>query len=248
MNSDASGDVQRRRALGEGRTNGCTSFKTCTPLALLLALAGCGSPPDATDGSMPPGDGGESLGRVVVVFAEADVEEALATVDEVLVGVDTLTANNDRGGEFEPRVEHVGSLDLDASPEVVLEPAAPAAYGRVTFKMAQGDWGSTLALAIHDATRRWVVTLASEVLVDARCETVALLPPGGVVRLSLKLEVDGLYEVLAASGVAPGADGVIRIDASTAPEATAAIAGELATAWELDCDAAASAALVGSSE
>ena len=227
-----------RRAWAGGAM-GCASARTqyvaCTVAVLAAAALGCGSDhaPPGSDGGSPEDDGAVGTGTVVL-SAEVDLGEGGATLELGRVGVRELRVRNDRGGDFEPRLESVGLIDLlRTEPQVVLEGAPPATYGRVTVRLGPDDaWGHALELQLGGVGRSVWITSDAELDLDVRCVAPAVLAPGGTLQVTLMLELGEIDDVL--EGMIPE-EGDVHIDADREPEVLDAVERSLSTAWKLTC-------------
>jgi hypothetical protein len=229
----------------------CTVSRRCT-CALLTGLvtalvAGC--PP-----SDPIGDAGGADGPSVsstlrlAVWVESDGEpfDGSAPVDvgdgwmleSGVLNIAEVQPRSDRGPD--EQLEPVGPLrtDLFASGrDVIFDRAPPATYAQVGMTLAED--GTTPAVALR-ASREGVtydISLAARLEVTPRCESALTLRPATTGRMDVLFEAGALLDPLSSEDMLPApVDGVVRIDATTAREATTRLEDRLVETFAIRCE------------
>ncbi len=204
--------------------------------ALALAISACGPPVSLADGGAVDAatDGPGPSARVAVTL-EVDPEtlEDDTTLERLTLGLVLVRAPNDRG-DVSMRVER--ALDLLASPvEIMLEGATPGVYGEVEVEAGAGAWGAGLDLVVREPTRQIAVRLDESIRIEGRCDTPLELAAGHTLGARLRVDVGGVAQALREADLPPPIEGVIRVDAASAPDLVLEIREHLRRA-ELDCD------------
>lgn len=194
-------------------------------LYVICTAAACAGGDDPAVGGL---DATVPTARLAVDLSIA--EEEAWEVATARIGISELRANNDRGGDLEPRMENVGAAELVEGTSIDFGVVAPATYGRVTMRMEAGDWGPGVELRVSSAGGSVHISARDAVDVDARCETPTLVAPGSAGTLELELDVESLWVALPEH---PTGGGELALDADERSEVGAA----LRDAWRLDCDA-----------
>ncbi len=229
-------DRPRRAGRCLNRATACTLYVLCA-LASACGRGGGpghdgGNPGDASD------DGGSGGGGRLLVDLSLGPEMLPdgVTLQTAQMGISELRARNDRGGEQEPVRDHVGLLDLLGTATVDLSPAPPATYGRLTAHLESGDWGPALELHFGGDDHALMVVDLHDTQIDARCNPVVTLLPGGELRMHLVLDASALYAAMQDVGLPDAQDGVVEVDDDTAPDAIAAVESRLPSAISLRCE------------
>jgi hypothetical protein len=199
--------------------------------AATLLGACSGGPADTDDGGS--GSDAEVGSARLFIEVSAEREEDEVTLATGRTGLAELRARNDRGGDLEPRLEAVGSVDLTASDPIDVGDVIPATYGRVTMRLEAGDWGPAFQLELVHAGGTVTVESRDGLNVDVRCEVPIRLAPGDDGELRVELDTGEVWSTIAMTGPV---DGEVRIDAESDPSRLAGVEAAFAGAWSVSCE------------
>lgn len=204
-------------------------------LSTCAVLAGCGGP--VGDGDAGRGDAArdaDDSARVSVVLSfDPEGLEDDTTVERLSLGVLEVRAPNDRGDLV---TEVAMNVELSTSPaEVMLASVAPAVYAGVEVDLGSGAWGSAFVLRLREAERTIEVTLAGPLTLLGRCDAPIALEPGRELALRVVLDTTEVAHLLSEATLPAPIEGVIRIDASSAPALVEQVSMELRELL-LECD------------
>lgn len=171
----------------------------------------------------------------IALRADLEALEDDVTLELVRASIDEVRARNDRGAAFDSVAMGLGTLDLAASADVVLEGAVPATYGRVTARFASSGRSPAFELRIREGEVTYHVVHPGPIDIDVRCELAATLEASGEVTLDAELDLGEVHAALRESELPPPEDGIVRVDATTAPAAIAAVGARLVESWQLEC-------------
>ena len=222
------------------RKRGTLCARSCAvSIACALALVGCPapiSPPPTGDSGVPlPRYGSRAAGRVVVeISAGDDTLEDDVVLERLRLGVSEVRAENERGGTLEPSQRDVGTLDLTSGvpARIELMGAVPATYSAVSVTLA-GE--PALELRITEPEITYEVVTTGPILVDVRCELPVVLAPDGAVVIALTLDVGELHAALQEGALPEPEDGVVHVDATSAPAVIAEIEARVSEHWQVEC-------------
>lgn len=204
-------------------------------LLVLSVLAGCGGPPPLGDASVPDAalDGpGESARVSVTLEVEPESLEDDTTLERLVLGVREVRAPNDRANVV-ARVER--AIDLGTgSAEIMLTTATPGVYGEIEIELATGAWGPGLELVLVEPDRRIELVLEQRVEIEGRCGAPVELVAGSTLAFHARLDLASVAHVLRERALPAPVDGLIRVDADTAPAVVSEVVEELRR-LELDC-------------
>ncbi|MBX7193127.1 MAG: hypothetical protein K1X94_13825 [Sandaracinaceae bacterium] len=204
--------------------------------ALALALAGCGDPPmgsDAGPADDASRDGAIQSARVSVsVVADPSTLEDDTTLERLVIGVLDVRAPNDRG----VLAGHVDrALDLTSgAAELTLPDAPPAVYGEVELFLGPGAWGPAMVFEIQEPSRHIVLELDRRVELEGRCDMPHELGTSGGLGMTVNVDIALIAHVLRESELPAPVDGVIHVDATSAPAVIAEILASFER-LELEC-------------
>lgn len=217
---------------------------------LVVALAsGCPIPGDEGDGGTPDRDA-EAEDAQLIVGHRVEVEESVFegtgpvelgdgwTLEVARLGVSELRAHNDRGGPDEPAMLGVGTLDLLGAPrDVRFEAAPPATYAQISLGLAAGTWGPALRVdAVRESVRYEIVGVGAQTI-ELRCDSGGMaLEPGDSLRVVAAVDVREVLGVLEGHVLPAPVDGVVHIEAATAPAVIADVEARVAEVVSLRCD------------
>lgn len=199
-------------------------------------LGACGGPISDHDGGARDAavrDGDEAAHVTVDLRFDAETLEDGTTVDRLSVGIAEVRAPNDRG-DLAATVQRGFEL-VDGPAQVMLSSATPAVYGGVEIDASSGSWGSALVLRLRESERTIELTLTEPFALTGRCDTPLALEPGRTLDLHARLDVADVAHELREAALPDPVDGVIRVDATTAPALVADLSARLRD-LELDCD------------
>lgn len=199
-----------------------------------LALGGCPEPgaPVGSDAG-PPRDAA-SVGRVAIeISGDVETLEDDVVLESLRLGLEEVRAQNDRGGELEPSLRDLGTLDLTSTPaRIELFRAVPATYSSVQLTIA-GDPGLELRLTEGDTT--WHVVTRGPIVADIRCDLPVALAPEGALDLAVALDLGELHVALREASLPRPEGGVVRVDATTAPSLIAELEALASEHWQTQC-------------
>lgn len=205
-------------------------------LLVLSVLAGCGERPSAGDASLADAalDGPAESARVSVTL-EVDPEslEDDTTLERLVLGVREVRAANDRA-DVVARVER--PIDLGTgSADVMLTTATPGVYGEVEVELVRGEWGPSLELVLAEPDRLVELVLDQPLEIEGRCSAPVELVAGGTLGFRARLDLASVAHVLRERELPAAIDGVIHVDAESAPEVVSEVIEELRR-LEVACD------------
>lgn len=209
----------------------------CAAYVLCALLAACGPVPSEPDASMP-GDGALTTGATLVLELAGDVEtlEDDVTLDALTLRTASLRARGDRGGDFDPRIDTPMSFDLSAGAQTRSLDAAPATYSSLALRLESAGAEPAFRMRVTELGQP-SIELVDEgpIDLDLRCESPGALEPLGVITLRAALKLGELHGALRSSSLPAPVDGVIRVDATTAPEVVDSLRELLLEHWEVSC-------------
>ncbi len=232
-----------------GRTGWKTCARACALIvacALSAVSAGCdggggagGGSGGGVGGGVGGGTGGGSPAAAEVVLAlDAESAGSLA-VATFTIAIDEIRLRSDRGFDLDPVLYGVGLVDLvTGDPIVAFSSAPPATYSSVEIVL-DGGAEPTLAASLSLDGQPVEVAIDGPIALDFACEAPVPTEPGDVLAIDLDLDLEGLATLLATATLPPEQDGVIVVNASTAPELVDAIVAWLEAGWSASCEIAA---------
>ena len=178
-------------------------------------------------------DADESAHVSVELSYDPEALEDDTTVERLSLGVLEVRAPNDRGDLV---TEIAMNVELSAGPaEVMLTSVAPAVYAGLEVDLAPGAWGSALVLHLREDERRIELTLTGPLTLVGRCDSPVALEPGRELALRAELDTTEVAHLLREAVLPAPIDGVIRVDASSAPALIERVSMELRE-LRLECD------------
>jgi len=178
-------------------------------------------------------DADESARVAVELSFDPESLEDDTTVERLSLGVLEVRAPNDRG-DLVTAVD--ANVELSIGPtEVMLASAAPAVYAGVEVDLGGGAWGSALVLRLREGEQTIEVTLAGPLTLVGRCDSPIALEHGRELALRAELDTTEVAHLLREATLPAPIEGVIRIDASSAPALLEQVSMELRE-LRLECD------------
>ncbi|UJR84977.1 hypothetical protein [Sandaracinus amylolyticus] len=222
--------MDRERSISQaGRcATRCAVFVACA-----ITLCGCPPPAPPNPDAEPPPDA-MILGRVVVELGgAAETLEDDVVLERLRLGVGEVRAHNDRGGALDPSRSDVGVVDVTSAwARVELEGAVPATYSHVSVTLAGGP---ALELRFVDEGVTYEVITAGPIAADVRCDLPIALPPAGLLALRASLDLGEIHAALREGTLPAPVDGVVRVDATSAPAVIADVEARVREHWQIDC-------------
>ena len=154
------------------------------------------------------------------------------TLERLVIGVLDVRAPNDRG----VLAGHVDrALDLTSgAAELTLPDAPPAVYGEVELFLGPGAWGPAMVFEIQEPSRHIVLELDRRVELEGRCDMPHELGTSGGLGMTVNVDIALIAHVLRESELPAPVDGVIHVDATSAPAVIAEILASFER-LELEC-------------
>lgn len=207
--------------------------------AALVLSGGCATPGAQVDASAP-GDGWTPPGVPGTVVLGAEMEGPIVPIDGLWLRPETVRIVGDRGSEFDPQVHHLGWIEVDADGVEVPIEVPPALYSAVVLELAAtgDDAGQpVLELLVGPVSgMRFDVRIHDSLVLNARCERGAIIDTTGGLRVGVDFELgEAVVAMVLEPLPAPGPDGTILVDETTAPSALAAFRSRLIEEVHAEC-------------
>jgi hypothetical protein len=169
----------------------------------------------------------------VTLEVEPESLEDDTTLERLVLGVREVHAPNDRANVV-ARVER--SIDLGTgSAEIMLTTATPGVYGEIEVELVRGAWGPGLELVLLEPGRRIELVLDQRVELEGRCDAPVELRAGGTLGVRARLDLASVAHVLRERDLPAPIDGVVHVDAESAPAVISEVIEELGR-LELECN------------
>ena len=228
--SHPSSAVTARRDRGNVR-------RTLTLALVSLGLAACGPTPAMPDGGSAGDGSGPGVPGTVAILPGA-TEGPPTPVERLDLRIAAVRMVGDRGPELDPRAEGIGLVSVGTVPfEIAIGEVPPALYSAVVLELAPDASGPALELVTtleHGPTLD--IATNEPLVLSARCEHGAAVSTTGMVRMNVDLALgDPVQAVTVMALPAPDGAGVVHVNESTAPEATAAFRAMLQAVVHAEC-------------
>lgn len=204
-------------------------------LTLVGACGGSGGVDDAgmpADGGLPPGVPG------TVAVLPAAMEGPSFPVDRFDLRIASIRLVGDRGAALDPHMEGIGLRTVTDVPlEIPIGDVPPALYSAVELRLASDASGPALELVFTPEHGPTVdLTTDAPLVLDARCEHGAVVNTMDAVRIGVDFALGNpIQSALVLPVPAPGPDGIVHLNESTAPLSIAAFRAELAEVIHAEC-------------
>ncbi|MFO0684602.1 MAG: hypothetical protein U0234_21280 [Sandaracinus sp.] len=207
--------------------------------ALLLAL-GCTTPGAQVDASTPMQDAWSLPGVPGTVVLGSEMEGPTLPIEGFWLRIETLRIVGDRGAEFDPQRHDLPLLAVDADGVEIPIEVPPALYSAVFLGLDatgadEGEPVLELVFGPIDGTR-FDVQVHERLQLLARCELGAIIDTRGGLRVGVDFELgEAVIAMLREPVPAPGPDGTVLVDETTAPSAVAAFRARLIEEVHAEC-------------
>jgi hypothetical protein len=213
-----------------------------TLVATCLALAlGCGAPIEGADGGLGDAWTRPGVPGAVVLLAPS-TEGPDVPIDLFTLRITDIRLVGDRGPEFDPHTSDAPGLVAvgQSGLEIAIGDVAPALYSAVVVSLANGPTEvgeAVLELRMtleHGPTLDITTTMPLEL--TARCEHGAVVNTTDAVRIGVDFALAEAVAIVFTDPLPPAdGDGVVHVNESSAPEATADFRAMLLARVHAEC-------------